>query len=105
MIPQPWQFALLALATYRVWRLAAIDDMPWLVAGRHRLVGATFTAGVWTFRRPTLAHMVECPWCLGFWCSLAVAAAWFVWPHGTVVAAVPFALATAVGALGHHLNP
>ena len=27
MIPSPWEFALLALAAYRLWRLIADDDI------------------------------------------------------------------------------
>lgn len=105
MIPSLWQFVLLTLAVYRLWRLAAIDDMPWLVTARNRLVGAQLTAGVWTFRRPALAHMIGCPWCLGWWFTLAATAAWWGAPHATLVAAIPFAAATVVGGLGHHLNP
>lgn len=104
-VPGPWQFALLALGTYRVWRLAAIDDMPWLVRVRNWAVGAKETAGVWTFRRPTLAHAVQCPWCSGLWVTAAFVMAWFVTPHGALVVAAPFAVATAVGVLGHVLNP
>lgn len=104
-VPGPWQFALLALGTYRVWRLAAIDDMPWLVRGRNWAVGAEELAGVWTFRRPTLAHMISCPWCLGWWSSLAAVALWWLAPHAALLIAVPFAVAAAVGAFGHLLNP
>lgn len=104
-IPGPWQFALLALATYRVWRLAAIDDMPWLVRARNCAVGANEVGGVWTFRRPTLAHAVQCSWCSGLWCSVLWVGAWWVAPRVALLVAVPFAVATAVGALGHVLNP
>lgn len=103
--PAPWQFALLALGTYRLWRILAIDDMPWLVRARNRLVGAREVAGVWRFDRPALAHMWSCSWCLGWWLSLAVTGLWWAFPTIVVVAAAPFAVASAVGALGHHLNP
>lgn len=103
-IPQPWTLILLALAVYRLWRLIAVDDMPWLVHARNFAVGAHETAGVWTFRRATLAHALQCPWCSGLWVTAAWWGTWLAWPHGAVIVAVPFALATLVGALGHHLN-
>lgn len=104
MIPSAWQLALLALAVYRIWRILGLDDMPGLVSARNRLVGAEELAGIWTFKRPWLADLIQCPWCLGWWISLFVAGWWFAEPHVVLVVAVPFALATLVGALGHLLN-
>lgn len=99
MIPTWWQAALLTLATARLWRLLAVDDMPWLVRARNRLVGAVEINSTWDFARPTLAQMIQCGWCLGFWCSLTVTACWWLTPHRTLVAAVPFAVSTGVGLL------
>lgn len=106
MIPSGWQFALLTLAVYRLWRLAAIDDMPWLVTARSRIVGAHHLDGseTWAFDRPTLAHAIHCPWCSGLWVAFSATGCWWLSPHWTVVAAVPFAVSTAAGALGHFLN-
>lgn len=56
----------IALATHRAWRFAAVDDMPILVRARARLVGETILAtGVRHYQRPTLNHLIQCPWCLG----------------------------------------
>lgn len=87
-------FVLVVLASYRVWRLFAIDALPpftWTrdrveKAVRHRF-GTTWAAGV------------SCPWCSGWWLSCAVVAAtWAVRP--LPLPALWFgAVSTAVGLL------
>ena len=75
MIPEPWAFALLALAAFRVWKLIAEDtllDRP--------------------LRRLREWEAVTCPWCSGAWITVAWWAAWLLWPHGTLVAAVALAV-------------
>lgn len=104
MIPSPWQFVLLALAVYRLWRFCAEDDMPVLVRWRNSIVGAELNAGVWTFRRPTIAHGIQCPWCLGAWLAITATACWWLSPHWTIVACLPFAVSAAVGVAGHFLT-
>lgn len=59
---------IIGLAVHRAWRFCAVDDMPILVRLRDRLVGKTKVAGlhdVWHYDRPTLNHLIQCPWCLG----------------------------------------
>lgn len=105
VIPSPWQFVLLALAVYRLWRLAAIDDIPPLPHWRNRAVGATQTAaGNWEFDRPTLAHLLQCAWCLGFHLSWSAWVLFWWQPHWTLVAATPFALSTVVGLAAANLK-
>jgi hypothetical protein len=104
-VPSWWQLALLSLAVYRAWRAVGLDDAPWLLRGRRRLEGAQETAGVTTYRRPKVRDLVECPWCLGWWMSLAASAAWFASPRWTLLAATPLALAALVGIIGHYVNP
>ena len=84
MIPSPWEFVLLALAAYRVWKLVAEDTI--LDPLRSRV---TFTK--------TEAEFLTCPWCLGAWIGLTWTAAWWIWDYPTLVAAVPFAVSVAVG--------
>lgn len=84
MIPNWWQFLLLALAAYRVWRLIAFDEVT--AHARSRLAG-----------HPTLETFTRCPWCFGFWITLALWAAWWVWPHPILVALAPLAISTLVG--------
>lgn len=91
MIPEPWEFALLALAAFRFWKLLADDrilDRPrdWLLA--------KFP----TDQRETYwADFLVCPWCAGFWIVLTWWAAWLIWPHGVLVFAGLWALSAAVG--------
>jgi hypothetical protein len=58
-----------------------------------------------TYRRPTLAHLVHCPFCLGWWVSLSVYIAWLAWPRGTLYALAPFALSGLVGLISKNLDP
>lgn len=89
----PWEAALLAAATYRVWRLVSDDAI--LDGPRERVLAAT---PEW------VEDLVECPWCLGFWMSAAAYVSWRVAPRTTLAVASPFALSTAVGATAHTLD-
>jgi hypothetical protein len=68
-----------ALAIYRLWRLAAHDD---ITEGPR----ARFNSALWARARarhhepgtpptPKTIILLECPWCLGFWITAAVTAA------------------------------
>lgn len=126
MIPTAWQFTLLALAAYRLTRLAGWDDFP--LAARAR---AWVTKETWTltqeqkicaafdvppellgltspepeYGRPVLSHFLRCPFCVGFWISLATYGCWLAFPTETLYAAVPFALSGAVGLIAKNLDP
>lgn len=104
MIPSGLEFLILSLAAFRVFRIISQDDMPVMVRWRNAFVGAELEAGVWAFRHPTLAHFIGCAWCLGFWIALAISAAWWLAPHWTIVACLPFAVSAAVGVAGHFLT-
>lgn len=72
----PLLLVLMYLASYRLWRLLALDDLPPLVAVRDRIEG-------WIDHRhgPDWSSGLKCAWCLGFWCSVAVVGAtWAVVP-------------------------
>ena len=93
VIPAPWEFALLALAVFRVWKLIGDDavlDRPrdWLLTR----LGDRW--GDWA------NYFITCPWCAGAWIVLAWWLAWLAFPYEAVVVAVPFALSAAVGYLG-----
>jgi hypothetical protein len=82
------QLAVLALAAHRVTRLLVEDtilDRPrsWVAFHSH----------------PKVDELLSCPWCTGFWVSLAWAGAFLLWPLGTLAAALPWALSSAVGLL------
>lgn len=84
-----WPFILLALAAYRTWRLLADDT----ILDRPR---------AWVVRSERVSEFASCCWCLGFWVTLAWWASWELWPHGTLLAAAPMALAAIVGLVASH---
>lgn len=115
MIPSPWISLVLALAAFRVTRLIGWDDLPPIVAARRWALGESVEvrsrpAGqddvyVYVYERPLLAHFVHCPFCVGFWISLATYLLWLFEPTGTLYGAAPFALSAAVGLLAKNLDP
>lgn len=99
-VPDWWQFFLLAVASFRLWRIVADDD----ILSRPRRWA--FGLGDWqddgdpvpsTYRRG-LAEFVTCPWCLGLWISFAFFGFWLLYPEGALVCATVLAL-SAVAAL------
>lgn len=99
-VPDWWTLVLLGGASFRVFRLIAMDTI--LDKPRGWLVGL----GVWKEGMPVpsnyrkgLAEFLVCPWCLGFWVTLAWWLAWQEWSHGALVVAAPFAISAAVGLL------
>lgn len=97
-IPDWWQAILLVAAAFRVYRLLAQDTI--LDGPRSRLLryhgwqeGTPLPDGF----RIKWGEFLTCPWCSGFWISLSWWGAWQLWPHATVVVAVPLAVSAAVG--------
>lgn len=85
-IPEPWMFALLGLASWRVWLLISDDKilekpMDALLRRLHPIERRTF----WR-------EFIECPRCLGSWIALAWWLAWLAFPTETTICAVPWAL-------------
>lgn len=113
MIPSPWQFVLLALAAYRLTRLIGWDVIT--RPAREALVGR-YEKGSGKQARDTelgrklgtyhrkLDEFVHCPYCMGFWCSLALWFAWWWQPHWTLVMCVPFAINAIVGLTTKNLD-
>lgn len=59
---------LLTLASYRVWRLVALDTITEPIRSR-----VIFRDGpVWEW----FANLITCPWCAGFWISGAASLGW-----------------------------
>jgi hypothetical protein len=68
---------ILALATHRVWRLLAVDELPLMERFRCWITGTTKQpAGTLYVERPLVKKWLECPWCCGAWVSVAAYAAW-----------------------------
>lgn len=102
--PHPFIFVLLALAALRTFRLLALDSFPPIEWVRERLLGTTRLGGEVYFDRPLLADWLVCAWCSGLWYTAAWYAAWLLWPHATIYAAVLMALSALVGAAQHYLS-
>ena len=107
-IPGWYELLLLSLAAYRIWRFVGEDDLfdrprRWLV----RLGPDWSEEGdpVPTDYRVGLASFLTCPWCLGFWVSLALWCSYQVWEFGTVIVSVPLAISSLVGFLRSRLDP
>ncbi len=83
-VPGFLEVALLALASWRTYRLLSDDtilDRPRNWATR-RIAKRRSTAAAICFN-----EFILCPFCLGFWTALAWWGAWEAWPHGALVAA------------------
>lgn len=96
------ELLVLGLAVWRVCLLVVVEDgPPWLLdpdgkpfgifaALRTRLALAEMDhPDRWRF---FLNGLVGCVWCLSLWVGLAVAGLYVLWPAGTVICALPFAL-------------
>lgn len=99
--PTWYGLALLALAAFRCWKLVGDDvilDRPrgWAVRATKRKWG---NAG-----GDYLVALLECPWCAGFWISLAWWGGFELSPHWATIVAVPFAISALVGLLGHLIS-
>lgn len=91
---------ILTLAAYRLWRLLALDDLPGLAEARYRLTTTLDERGYDRY-----ADAIPCPWCLGFWCCVAVfgtthalATPLTLWPLQAAAAS------TLVGLIGAHAD-
>lgn len=93
--PTWYESVLLALAAWRVFHLFAFDDLlnrprryvtrlnrTWRQEGD--ATGEQYRAG--------LASFLTCPFCAGFWATVAVWVGWLVFPTETTWVAVPLAL-------------
>jgi hypothetical protein len=89
-------FIVLVLGSYRVWMLIAKDAITMRL--RTRLLGYDDTGkrNRWPHPHKQIAELVHCPWCLGFWISLVVSVAYYVWPHGAWWVMLPFAVSAGV---------
>ena len=121
MIPEPYQFVLLVLLAYSVWRLIAEDDIldrprRWLVRlprdwkqsddpARPKPLPKDY--------RENVALFLNCPWCAGAWVSLLVYIGWIAvlgeWPDTAgdvfVGLGVWLALRVTVGLIRRNLDP
>lgn len=103
--PDWYALVILALASFRLYRLAAEDtilDRPrnWLVRlPPHWQEGDQIPRNY----RDGLGAFIACPWCLGFWIAAAVWGCWYLTPDWTTGLSVPLALSALVGIVADRL--
>jgi hypothetical protein len=115
MIPEPFEFLLLALIAYRSWRLLAEDEIlawprNWLVRLPRKWEEGDPIPKEY---REKLALFVTCPWCAGAWVSGVIYIAYLAtlgeWPKNAsdvfVGIGVWFAVSASVGLIRSTLDP
>lgn len=121
ILPSPWVGLVLGLGAFRLMRLLSYDSFPpferargWILGEETVTVGSAATRmGITNedpqvsvrYRRPLLAELVHCAFCLGLWLAGGIYAAWLLEPRWTIYAAVPFALSSFVGLVARNLDP
>lgn len=102
-VPSWYALALLVLAAYRCWRLIGLDTITQPLRMRITRLPDSWQHGddPPDGYREWLAVWLQCPWCCGFYCSVAWWAAWLAFPHAVLIVAVPWAISGLVGMLGH----
>ena len=107
-IPDWWEALLIALASYRMWRLLAEDDIfdrprRWLLrlGSDWQKEGDPVPAGY----RTKMAEWLTCPWCAGLWISFIWWGMWLWVGDWAAGIAAPFALSAAVGITRRNLDP
>lgn len=106
MIPDWWEALLLSLAAWRMWHLLTKDDILDRPRRYVTRVPKTWKEGDPPPRnsRYVLIEWLECPFCSGWWVALGWWGAWLIWPHGTLVASVPFVMGAGVVAAQQYLT-
>jgi hypothetical protein len=89
MIPEPYELMLLSLAAFRLFWIIGEDTIT-------EPVRAWLTKNG---KREKTELFLGCPWCAGFWISLAAWGAWLALGDWAVWAAVPLAISAAVGTI------
>jgi hypothetical protein len=102
-LPDWYGLILLGLAAFRTWKLLGDDTI--LDRPRNALIARLDRGGNAAHRRAQyVSQFLDCPWCSGFWNALAWWGAYQLWPHGTLIAAAPFAIAALVGFAGYAIS-
>ena len=107
-IPDWYVLILLALASYRTWRLLAEDDIldrprKWLLRLDPKWEKEGDPTG--PHYRAYLGTFISCPWCFGFWLTLGWWIAWQIDGFWTTVFAVPMAISALVPLIERVTSP
>lgn len=86
----------LVFGAYRLYMLIAKDAIT--AKWRHRILGYDDSGNRlrWPGHGKTFAEFIHCPWCLGFWLSLAAWVSYRVEAHWTIIILAPFAISSLV---------
>lgn len=100
--PSAFEFVVLSLAVFRATRFLGWDEWPPLARLRAWALGEFWVdrpdgLADAAYRRPTLAHLVHCPFCLSAWVTLVVYGLWLAFPVEVMYAAAGMALAGGAG--------
>lgn len=91
----PMWWAVCAAAVFRLTRLVTSDA----ITERFRR---------WAVRRQgdhkRLAYFLTCPWCVGFWMAVAVAALVTLWPTGAAYIVLVLSWSTVTGLLAERMD-
>lgn len=105
-VPTPFELFLLAAASFRVWRLLAEDDIldrprGWLLRLPREWKAGDATPASY---KEGWATFLTCPWCMGFWVSLAFYGFWLWEPQWTLAVATVGTISAAVGLIRGNLD-
>jgi hypothetical protein len=82
-----------ALTVYRLTRLVVTDSITQPLRNR---VSST--------PRPRVAYFLACPWCVGFWMALTVAALVSLWPSGAAYIVLVLSWSAATGIIAERTD-
>lgn len=120
-----WPLLILAMAIYSITRLITEDTFPPIERIRNWVLNKFPHDGYTTKIRPNpkraqfvntssgfyhvnvghwLGELITCPWCAGWWVSVAVCTAFWFWPVVTTAVLVPFAFRVVPGIIKSKLH-
>lgn len=91
----------IGLASFRLYRIAGVDSITEPFHGR--LNASSHPAAQW------FSELVSCPWCIGFWASVGLAAlgwwaALFTWQEAIPIALAASTICGITGSIDKHLQ-
>lgn len=97
-VPSWWEFVLLALASWRIFRLISEDDIldrprRWVLRLDPDWKEGEDPGEKYRFK---WGEFITCPYCAGFWISIVAWVTWMIWPHAAVMLSVPWAISAVV---------
>lgn len=99
-MPLVWA-VVIGLAAFRLYRIAGVDSITEPIHGR--LLASRHPVAQW------FSELVGCPWCIGFWASVALTAlgAWadlYTWHEAVVIALAASTVCGVTGSIDQRLH-